>query len=637
MVVPVVAGIPLVYEMLVGAGILAGGAVAANQMQKEIQTTIDKNPEIIDQALKNIFTGPASRLIDPNFLKEMQAKKPTPTNQGQTNWSDSFKKKAPAAEEDIMKGSLFYEQTPSGIYLGPTVGGIEKGREEARSKPLITPMPVGQQDQTLVTPVPEKTTVLPGMDPAPTPIQNEGFSMPTTPDTSILNQDKPEETKNQIKTWETIGNFKNIEEAKQRAEKAGIPFNEVELAGLKQQITFKKDYAGYDAYFNGKLIGRMDDVTEGLKDSHPDIYKGNQKTFNLSFLDSRGNMDRATDTVDTIAEAKYMMKKLLAKDLLDKESLTRRNFENQKYDKKGNPIVEEYKIETKDLGDMSPLEQEAVKQTLNRTSNPSGSLIDKPAQIELPDKAALKEESKLGDELFKLSETGTVQDYETFKNNPIIKKKIALSKQLYKDTTANPGYGTAEYWADRPFTKGVNGYKELVKKVYDRKKIKNNKEFYIVMGPSSAGKSTGLVDKLQKETGSFLADSDEIKKLIPEFNNGYNANGVHAESSDINSRILAMAMKAGDNVIYPTTGREAGKLKGIIDNAEKRGYKVYVDLVTADRSVLLLRNLARMLKTNRVVNGDELLTEEVINGILETYNNLDEKYKRGKPIDTTKR
>ena len=445
MVVPVVAGIPLVYEMLVGAGILAGGAVAANQMQKEIQTTIDKNPGIIDQALKNVFTGPASRLIDPNFLKEMQAKKPTPTNQGQTNWSDSFKKKAPAAEEDIMKGSLFYEQTPSGIYLGPTVGGIEKGREEARSKPLITPMPVGQQDQTLVTPVPEKTTVLPGMDPAPTPIQNEGFSMPTTPDTSILNQDK----------------------------------------------------------------------------------------------------------------------------------------------------------------------------------------------IELPDEATLKEESKLGDELFKLSETGTIQDYETFKNNPIIQNKIKLSKQAYKDTTAVPNYGTPEYWQNRTFANKTKGYKELVKSIYNPKDYDSNKDFYIVMGPSSSGKSTGLVDKLQKETNSFLADSDEIKKLIPEFENGYNASGVHRESSDINGRILAMAMKQGKNVIYPTTGREAGKLKGIIDHAEKKGYKVYVDLVTADRSVLLLRNLARMLKTNRVVDGDKLLTEEVINGILETYNNLDEKYKRGEPIDTT--
>ena len=381
MVVPVVAGIPLVYEMLVGAGILAGGAVAANQMQKEIQTTIDKNPEIIDQALKNVFTGPASRLIDPNFLKEMQAKKPTPTNQGTTK-REAIETEVSPDDQGMFIASpeqrafLFgTRDTPSGTVLAPDATDIEKQRKEAISKPLITPMPVGQQDQTLVTPVPEKTTVLPGMDPAPTPIQNEGFSMPTTPDTSILNQDKPEETKNQIKTWETIGNFKNIEEAKQRAEKAGIPFNEVELAGLKQQITFKKDYAGYDAYFNGKLIGRMDDITQGLKDDNPDIYKKNQKTFNLSFLDSRGNMDAATDTVDTIAEAKYMMKELLAKDLLDKESLTRRNFENQKYDKKGNPLIDE-KYE------MSATDKKISSLIKENNSKSAGSLIDKPLSDE---------------------------------------------------------------------------------------------------------------------------------------------------------------------------------------------------------------------------------------------------------------
>ena len=614
-------GIPAVYQMLVGAGALAGGAVAANQMRKEIQSTIDKDPGIMDQALKSVFMGPASQLINPNLLSEIQDKKPTTTDQGQTNWSGSFKKKTPAAEEDIMKGTLFYEQTPSGTVLGPTVGEIEKGREEARSKPLIT-IPGEVDTKPLATPVAEKTNVLPGMDPAPIPTETPGFSMPTTPDTSILNQDKPEETKNQIKTWESLfgDKFKNVEEVKQRSEKAKIPFEEVELTGIKEQIKFKKSNTGYEVYFDGKLIGDMEDMTQELKTDNPEIYKGNQKIFNLYGLDGRGHLGGAMDTIDTLAEAKATMKDYLAKGLLDKESSLRKNFENQKYDKKGNPLIDEkYKMSASDKADASLTNQL------------------QPAQIELPDEAALKEESKLGDELFKLSETGTVQDYETFKNNPIIKKKIALSVQLYKDTTANPGYGTAEYWADRPFTKGVNGYKELVKKVYDRKKIKNNKEFYIVMGPSSAGKSTGLVDTLQKETGSFLADSDEIKKLLPEFNNGYNANGVHKESSDINARILAMAMKAGDNVIYPTTGREAGKLKGIIDNAEKKGYKVYVDLVTADRSVLLLRNLGRMLKTNRVVNGDELLTEEVINGILETYKNLDEKYKRGDPIDTTKR
>jgi predicted ABC-type ATPase len=618
MVVPVVAGIPLVYEMLVGAGILAGGAVAANQMQKEIQTTIDKNPEIIDQALKNIFTGPASRLIDPNFLKEMQAKKPTPTNQGQTNWSDSFKKKAPAAEEDIMKGSLFYEQTPSGIYLGPTVGGIEKGREEARSKPLITPMPVGQQDQTLVTPVPEKTTVLPGMDPAPTPIQDEGFSMPTTPDTSILNQEETPEV--------TTADF------------------EKEIKIIKSPDTPDT----YDVMYDDKIIKQLyKKRTKFEGENEYVVIEPSDGSYDDTFIGLKNSKERVKQNV-----ARQILEdsKQKEKEYLDKLINTIENKDYENFEKIKNHDFENFNLRSKEFKDTlikyipkqvdlyrnnAILEQEAIKETLNRTSNPSGSLIDKPAQIELPDKAALKEESKLGDELFKLSETGTVQDYETFKNNPIIKKKIALSVQLYKDTTANPGYGTAEYWADRPFTKGVNGYKELVKKVYDRKKIKNNKEFYIVMGPSSAGKSTGLVDKLQKETGSFLADSDEIKKLIPEFNNGYNANGVHKESSDINSRILAMAMKAGDNVIYPTTGREAGKLKGIIDHAEKKGYKVYVDLVTADRSVLLLRNLARMLKTNRVVDGDKLLTEEVINGILETYKNLDEKYKRGKPIDTT--
>jgi predicted kinase len=623
MVVPVVAGIPLVYEMLVGAGILAGGAVAANQMQKEIQTTIDKNPEIIDQALKNVFTGPASRLIDPNFLKEMQAKKPTPTNQGQTNWSDSFKKKAPAAEEDIMKGSLFYEQTPSGIYLGPTVGGIEKGRKEARSKPLITPMPVGQQDQTLVTPVPEKTTVLPGMDPAPTPIQNEGFSMPTTPDTSILNQDKPEETKNQIKTWETIGNFKNIEEAKQRAEKAGIPFNEVELAGLKQQITFKKDYAGYDAYFNGKLIGRMDDITQGLKDDNPDIYKKNQKTFNLSFLDSRGNMDAATDTVDTIAEAKYMMKELLAKDLLDKESLTRRNFENQKYDKKGNPLIDEkYEMSATD---------KAVA-LLEKDIQPASP----PVQFEYPNKEVRNQELNLAKNLFELSQNNPTLDmYEQYKNDPIIKNKIKSSDKAFNNTSIKKDYGTKDYWINRKFENDTVGIKDFFKKVYGTGAPKKNREMHIVMGPSSAGKSVSLVNDLVPKTGSYLADSDEIKKLLPEFTDGYNAAGVHKESSDINQRIMKIALARGDNIVYPTTGKDPDKLKKEIERAEKYGYTPKVYMVGANREVLLLRNLARMLSTNRVVDSDLLLNEQLIKEINTTYENLPEKYKAGR-YDTSK-
>ena len=57
--------------------------------------------------------------------------------------------------------------------------------------------------------------------------------------------------------------------------------------------------------------------------------------------------------------------------------------------------------------------------------------------------------------------------------------------------------------------------------------------------------------------------------------------------------------------------------------------------MTADREVLLMRNLGRMLSTNRVVDSDLLLNEQLIKDINKTYENLSEKYKAGK-YDTSK-
>jgi predicted ABC-type ATPase len=445
MAAPVLAGIPLVYEMLVGAGILAGGAVTANKMQKEIQKTIDTNPGVIDEALKNIFMGPARDLINPKMLEEIQNVKPT----------TKAKKKDKTTDDVALntfskpKTSLFgMTDTPSGTVLAPDAADIETQRKEAAPKPLVTPMPTGQQDQTLSTPTPgqikTETEIFPAQEPQQ---QNIGTPVPEVMDTSIL---------------------------------------------------------------------------------------------------------------------------------------TKKEFER-------------------------------------------------------PDAKTRNKELKLADQLFKLSDQqGTLQDYESFKNNPIIENKIKQSNLAFEDTSKKEGYGTSDYWKNRKFSGDVVGYKDYIQKVYGAGAPVKNKEFYIVMGPSSSGKSTGLVNKLIKDTGSYLADSDEIKKTLPEFEEGYNSSGVHTESSNINGRIMSIAMGRGDNIVYPTTGREPGKLKSIIDSAEKKGYTVKVNLVTADRPVLLLRNLARILKTNRVVDGEKLLTEELVKGIEDTYNNLDEKYKNGK-IDTTPR
>jgi predicted kinase len=461
MAAPVLAGIPLVYEMLVGAGILAGGAVTANKMQKEIQKTIDTNPGVIDEALKNIFMGPARDLINPKMLEEIQNVKPTTT---------AKKKTMPTTEispDDVMANTLFQEptnnlfgmiDTPSGKVLAPDAADIETQRKEAAPKPLVTPMPTGQQDQTLSTPTPgqikTETETFPAQEPQQ---QNIGTPVPEVMDTSILTKDKA-----------------------------------------------------------------------------------------------------ATD-------------------------------------------------------------QEVKKEP-----------------FEFPSEEVRNQEINLSKNLFELSQNNPTLDmYEQYKNNPIIQNKIESSKKAYVNTSAKEGYGTADYWANRKFVDKTVGYKDFIKKVYGEGAPKKNKEIYIVMGPSSAGKSSSLVDKLVPETGSYLADSDEIKKLLPEFTDGYNAGGVHKESSDINQRIMKIALARGDNIVYPTTGREPAKLAKEIERAEKYGYTPKVYLVTADREVLLMRNLGRMLSTNRVVDSDLLLNEQLIKDINTTYENLPEKYKAGK-YDTSK-
>ena len=108
-------------SFLTRAGITALGTGAATEGIKSLQNQGVVNPNMAQQALMRTIMGPTSEIF--NRITD----------------------------------------TPSGKVFAPDATDIEKQRKEAISKPLITPMPVGQQDQTLATPVPEKTTVLPGM------------------------------------------------------------------------------------------------------------------------------------------------------------------------------------------------------------------------------------------------------------------------------------------------------------------------------------------------------------------------------------------------------------------------------------------------------------------------------------------
>jgi predicted ABC-type ATPase len=243
------------------------------------------------------------------------------------------------------------------------------------------------------------------------------------------------------------------------------------------------------------------------------------------------------------------------------------------------------------------------------------------------------EEERLVDEI-KNAEP-TIENANKFLNHPLLKRKIEENNKFIQRTSERPNFNTPEYFATRDYGNLGVGLENFIQKFYGSGSAIKNKELVIVMGPTAAGKST-FVERVKRDLGAFVADSDDVKKLMPEYQNGANADGVHFESSIINARILVRAMNNGDNIIYPTTGRSVEKLNKVIKNAEIKGYTVKVQLITADRPDLILRNITRTFTKNRVIDSNELLSENVVNGIEKNYINLDEKYKIGQ-INNSKR
>ena len=243
------------------------------------------------------------------------------------------------------------------------------------------------------------------------------------------------------------------------------------------------------------------------------------------------------------------------------------------------------------------------------------------------------EEERLIDEI-KDAEPN-IANANKYLEHPLLKNKIEENIKFLNYTNKRANFGTPEYFTTRDYGNYGTGLEEFIQRVYGSGARVKERQLTIVMGPTASGKST-YIDKAKNDLGAIVTDSDDIKKLMPEFANGANADGVHLESSIINARILDRASQNGDNIIYPTTGRSMEKLNAVINKAEGRGYTVKVKYITADRPELIMRNVTRTFTKNRVIDSKVLLTEDVVKSIDNNYINLNEKYKIGK-IDNSKR
>lgn len=129
----------------------------------------------------------------------------------------------------------------------------------------------------------------------------------------------------------------------------------------------------------------------------------------------------------------------------------------------------------------------------------------------------------------------------------------------------------------------------------------------IVIGAPAAGKSSVLVDPLSEQHKSRVIDSDDAKKLLPEYDEGKGAGNVHRESSMIRDALKQRAIARGENIVWPTVGDKLDKLLRDIQNFRDNGYSVYLHLNELSASKATGRALGRYLSTGRFVDPEVVL------------------------------
>ena len=139
--------------------------------------------------------------------------------------------------------------------------------------------------------------------------------------------------------------------------------------------------------------------------------------------------------------------------------------------------------------------------------------------------------------------------------------------------------------------------------------IRREKRLDIVIGLPASGKSSALVEPISELYESRVIDSDEAKKLLPEFNNGWGAGVVHKESQLISDRQLSAALKAGeiltgncDSLLF-LGGQEASTLEAISKSLGKET----IDVVSQNRT---RSHKSPSTSENNSILGRELMTTD---------------------------
>lgn len=150
--------------------------------------------------------------------------------------------------------------------------------------------------------------------------------------------------------------------------------------------------------------------------------------------------------------------------------------------------------------------------------------------------------------------------------------------------------------------------------------VRQDKRADIVIGLPAAGKSSVLADHLSQKHQSRIIDSDMVKEMLPEFDNGYGAGRVHEESKKIASEWFDTSVLNGYNVVYPIVGSNLQKVLKTIEYLKANGYSVHLHLNELSNNKATGRAIKRFFETGRFV--DPALVMEYGNKPSQVYDEI---------------
>ena len=227
------------------------------------------------------------------------------------------------------------------------------------------------------------------------------------------------------------------------------------------------------------------------------------------------------------------------------------------------------------------------------------------------------------------SGTATKQDVIDFENSNLVKKIIGDQNAYYEINRTNiepnfvNGKFTEEYLNNKIYKLGQDEYKgidNIINAIYKNGSEGKDRIAVIVTGVPAAGKST-LTNEIKNIIKGMVVDSDDFKKVIPQYKNGIGNSSVHDESKELFKKMLKKTISNNDNIIIPTLGRNEEPLVKIINSLKSKGYGIAMIRVDVPLTVAELRNIKRAIKTGRYVDS-QIITKEVDNNIKTIYNKL---------------